>query len=90
MRTRRTVVVRGRVQGVFFRSSTKKQARAVGVEGWIRNRPDGSVEAVFEGAPEAVEALVAWCRQGPRSARVDDVQVSQEPAAGLKGFEIRR
>ena len=90
MRTRRTVVVRGRVQGVFFRSSTKKQARAVGVDGWIRNRPDGSVEAVFEGAPEAVEALVAWCRQGPRSARVDDVQVSQEAAAGLKGFEIRR
>ena len=83
MRIRSTVVVQGRVQGVFFRSSTRKQARAANVDGWVRNRPDGSVEAVFEGAPEDVETLVAWCRQGPRSAQVDDLQVSREPAAGL-------
>ena len=89
MRIRRTVVVRGRVQGVFFRGSAEQQARAVDVDGWIRNRPDGSVEAVFEGTPEAVETLVAWCRHGPRWARVDDLQVSQQPAAGLTGFEIR-
>jgi acylphosphatase len=83
------VVVRGRVQGVLFRGSTQEQARARSVDGWVRNQRDGSVEAVFEGAPEAVEALVRWCREGPRWAQVDDVDVADEPPERLVGFEIR-
>jgi acylphosphatase len=88
------VIVRGRVQGVAFRYATADEARRAGVAGWVRNRPDGSVEAVFEGARTAVETLLAFVRRGPRAARVDDVEVSEEPLAGdrLAGdedFEIR-
>ena len=88
-RIRRRVTVSGRVQGVAFRASTRAEARRHGVEGWVRNRADGSVEAVFEGAPAAVEALVAWCRQGPRFARVEGVEVREEALEGLAGFELR-
>ncbi len=84
------MIARGQVQGVFFRGSTAEEARARGVDGWVRNRHDGAVEAVFEGPPEAVAALVAWCREGPRWARVDALEVEDKPAGGLRGFEIRR
>ena len=83
-------VVRGRVQGVSYRAWTKKQAEKHGVAGWVRNRPDRTVEALFTGSPEAVEALLTACRRGPFAARVDGIEVSEEaePAA-LAGFEIR-
>ena len=86
---RRRVVVRGRVQGVWFRGSTEAEARAAGVAGWVRNRPDGSVEAVFEGPPEAVERLLAFCRRGPRAARVDTVEEVEEAPEGLTDFRVR-
>lgn len=86
---RRRVVVHGLVQGVYFRDTTRRRAISVDVAGWVRNRPDGTVEAVFEGAPAAVEQLVAFCREGPRSARVDRVEIETEPPEGLAGFAIR-
>lgn len=79
-------MVHGRVQGVGFRFATEARARQRGVAGWIRNRPDGTVEAVFEGEPEAVEGLVEHCREGPRGARVDRIEVHEEPPEGLRGF----
>ena len=88
-RIRRRVWVSGRVQGVAFRAATQSQARAGAVAGWVRNLPDGRVEAVFEGEATAVEALVAWCREGPRWARVDDVAVRDEPPEGLPDFRVR-
>ena len=88
-RIRRRVVVHGRVQGVFFRDSTRDEAEGAGVAGWVRNRDDGSVEAVFEGSADAVERLVEWCRSGPRRADVDDVDESDEEPEGLSGFEVR-
>jgi acylphosphatase len=86
---RRRVVVQGHVQGVFFRETTKRRALSAGVAGWVRNKSDGSVEAVFEGERGAVEALVAFAREGPRGARVDWVDVESEEPEGLGGFEIR-
>jgi acylphosphatase len=86
---RRRVIVKGRVQGVWFRGATQAEARAAGVAGWVRNRPDGSVEAVFEGPPAQVARLLAFCRQGPPSARVDGVEELEEPPEGLVGFSIR-
>jgi acylphosphatase len=86
---RRRVVVQGHVQGVFFRETTRRRALAVGAAGWVRNLPDGSVEAVFEGEREAVERLVAFVREGPRGARVDWVDVVSEDPEELSGFEIR-
>jgi acylphosphatase len=83
------VVVRGFVQGVGFRYSAARAARARGVSGWVRNRPDGTVEAVFEGEPEAVEAMVRWFEEGPRGAEVRDAAVFDEPPQGLNGFGIR-
>ena len=83
------VIVRGRVQGVAFRAYTREAARRAGVRGWVRNRPDGSVEAAFEGARGAVEAMLGFVRRGPRAARVDAVEVIDEPLAGDLGFEIR-
>lgn len=80
--------ISGRVQGVWFRESAKKAAEALGVVGWVRNRPDGRVEGVFEGPAGAVEQLVAWCRHGPERARVDALHVEDEPATG--GFEAFR
>lgn len=87
---RRRVVVRGDVQGVFFRDSARSEATSRGVSGWIRNCSDGSVEAVFEGSAADVEALVEWCRSGPSRASVSDVEVvEEEPRGGSGGFEVR-
>jgi acylphosphatase len=86
---RRHVVVHGRVQGVFFRDSTRQRARQHGVAGWVRNNWDGTVEAVFEGEPEAVERLVEFCRRGPRGAEVERVGVADEEPEGLSGFDVR-
>jgi acylphosphatase len=85
----RRVVVSGRVQGVFFRDSTRAAATARGVAGWVRNRDDGSVEAWFEGEEEAVDALVRWTHSGPPRAEVAGVEVSEVAPAGLDGFAIR-
>ena len=82
------VVVSGRVQGVNFRWYTLQQAERLGVHGWVRNLPDGRVEAVIEGGAAAVDGLVAWMHQGPPSARVDDVTVEAVTPAGLDGFRI--
>jgi acylphosphatase len=82
-------VVSGRVQGVFFRDTTRRRAEAAGVAGWIRNTPEGAVEAVFEGDPDAVEELVEFCRRGPSRAEVAEVEVLGEEAEGLSGFEVR-
>jgi acylphosphatase len=87
--TRSRVIVHGHVQGVFFRDTTRRLARERGVAGWVRNRPDGLVEAVFEGEPEAVDALIEFSRSGPRGAAVARVEVSEEEPEGLEGFEIR-
>jgi len=86
---RARVVVLGRVQGVWLRDSCRREALARDVAGWVRNRMDGTVEAVFEGAPDAVAAMVAWCRMGPPRADVSGVEVSEEPPEGLVGFRIR-
>lgn len=86
---RRRVVVHGRVQGVWFRESTRRVAEQHGVAGWVRNRPDGTVEALFEGRSVDVEQVVAWCREGPPRARVDQVEVRDEPPQGLAGFVVR-
>jgi acylphosphatase len=86
---RSRVTVHGRVQGVFFRDTTRRLAAARGVAGWVRNCPDGSVEAVFEGAPEVVEAMIEFCREGPRGAQVERVDVREEEPKGLAGFEVR-
>jgi acylphosphatase len=83
------VIVRGRVQGVAFRAWTADEARRAGVAGWVRNRPDGSVEAAFEGARSAVERLLAFVRRGPRAALVEGVEAFEEPVAGDRWFEIR-
>jgi acylphosphatase len=85
---RARVRVRGRVQGVFFRESTRRAALEEGVAGHVRNLPDGSVEAVFEGAPEAVERLVAFARAGPPDAEVREVEVADEPPEGARGFAV--
>jgi acylphosphatase len=81
--------VHGHVQGVFFRDSCRREAEARGLAGWIANRPDGAVEAVFEGDPDAVAALVDFCRHGPRGADVASVDESPEDPEGLSGFQVR-
>jgi acylphosphatase len=86
---RRRITVRGRVQGVFFRDSTREQAQRQDLAGWVRNRGDGTVEVVVEGAPESVERLVAFCRDGPPRADVDEVEVHEEQPEGLRSFEVR-
>jgi acylphosphatase len=87
--TRRRVIVSGRVQGVFFRDSVHRRAEAGGVTGWVRNTPDGTVEAVFEGDPAVVDELVDFCRRGPSRAEVTSVQVVEEEPEGLSGFQVR-
>ena len=82
-------MVRGTVQGVFFRASCQREAATRGVAGWVSNRPDDAVEAVFEGEDAAVEALVEWCRQGPPRAEVSGVHVTDEEPEGLSGFDVR-
>jgi acylphosphatase len=85
---RRRVTVHGRVQGVFFRDSTRERANSHGVNGWARNMPDGSVEAVLEGAPEAVDRVVHFLRSGPRRADVEWIDVEDQEPEGLRGFSI--
>jgi acylphosphatase len=85
---RRRVIVHGRVQGVFFRDTVRRMAQSRGVSGWVSNRGDGAVEAVFEGDPEAVESMLRFCRRGPECAVVDRVEEFQEEPEGLEGFRI--
>lgn len=84
------VRIRGRVQGVWFRGATQEQARRHGVDGWVRNCDDGAVEAVFEGAAQAVAALLAFARRGPPAARVESVEELPETPSGERGFDVRR
>jgi acylphosphatase len=86
---RRRVIVRGLVQGVFFRDSMRRLAHRHGVSGWVANRADGAVEAVFEGEADAVERLVAFSRKGPRGAQVESVEVTEEEPEDLSGFAVR-
>jgi acylphosphatase len=88
IRTR--VVAHGMVQGVFFRDSCRRAAKAAGVAGWVRNRHDGTVEAVFEGTEDQVGTMLDWCRSGPPMARVLHLEAHDERAEGLTSFEIRR
>jgi len=90
MKTRAHVFVSGRVQGVFFRQKTKQQAESFGVTGWVRNLPDGRVEAVFEGEEEAVKALVEYCHHGSSYARVTNIDASWEDYRGeFSDFKMR-
>jgi acylphosphatase len=84
----RRVVVRGLVQGVFFRDTCRARAVEAGVAGWVRNRSDGAVEALFEGPEDAVASLVAWCRAGPSAARVESVDVFDAEPTGQTGFAV--
>jgi acylphosphatase len=83
------VVVHGRVQGVWFRETVRRAAVAAGVGGWARNRADGTVEVLLEGAPDAVERVIDICRQGPPRAEVERVDIAAEQPRGLAGFEVR-
>ncbi|RNJ26007.1 acylphosphatase [Halosegnis longus] len=89
-RTRAHVFVSGRVQGVFYRATTRDAARERGVDGWVENLDDGRVEAVFEGPREQVAAMVEWCHEGSPQARVEDVTVEYTDPEGEDGFAIRR
>jgi acylphosphatase len=86
--SRAHVVVTGRVQGVFFRAETRDRAASLGLNGWVRNNPDGSVEAVFEGDRERVSSMVEWCRRGPSHAQVENVDVAWEDPTGESGFAV--
>jgi acylphosphatase len=83
------VLVRGNVQGVFFRVETRNRARSLGVDGWVRNTAEGAVEAVFEGEDDRVESMVEWCRRGPAGAQIDDVDMTWAEPEGERGFAIR-
>jgi acylphosphatase len=87
--TARDVVIHGLVQGVFFRGACLDEASAAGVRGWVRNEYDGTVAAHFEGSPQAVEAMVEWCRKGPRHAVVQRVDVAESTPEGHARFEVR-
>ncbi len=87
---RANVVISGKVQGVFFRMETLEEARKTGVSGWVKNKQDGTVEAVFEGEKALVDSVIQWCRQGPPVSRVDNVDIEWEPYTGkFTGFSIR-
>lgn len=86
---RARVLISGRVQGVYFRDTCRRLAARHGVGGWVRNLGDGRVEAVFEGADDGVDRMVAWAREGPREARVEDITVQAEPPEGLTDFRVR-
>jgi acylphosphatase len=89
-RTRAHVFVSGNVQGVYYRATTRDEAQARDVDGWVRNLSDGRVEAVFEGPEDAVEEMVEWCHTGSPAANVDDVSVEYEAPEGENGFRVRR
>jgi len=89
MHARVHLFIEGRVQGVFYRSFTREQAGDFGLSGWVRNLHDGRVEAVFEGPKERIEQVIVACQKGPPGARVSHMDISWEPPAGEKGFEIR-
>jgi acylphosphatase len=84
----RRVVVHGTVQGVFFREATRRRAESRGVRGWVRNNEDGTVEALFEGDPEAVDAMVRFVHEGPGAAQVKHVDVEEAQPEGLDGFRV--
>jgi acylphosphatase len=86
---RARVVIRGRVQGVFFRAEAGERARSLGLAGWVRNNPDGTVEAVFQGDRDRVESMLAWCRRGPAAANVEDVEVEWTETRDEHGFVSR-
>jgi len=88
-RTRAHVYVSGKVQGVYFRATTRDEAQKRDVDGWVRNLDDGRVEAVFEGPEEAVEGMVAFCHEGSSAARVEDVEVTSGDPQGEEGFRVR-
>jgi acylphosphatase len=89
-RERAHVYVSGQVQGVFFRDSARERAEQLGLAGWVKNLPDGRVEAVFDGPPEKVREMIQWCEQGPSHATVEDVDAEfEEPHEDLEGFEVR-
>ena len=84
------VYISGQVQGVFFRDSARERAEQLGLAGWVRNLPDGRVEAIFEGPSQKVREMVQWCEEGPSHAEVEDVEAEIEASAGdLEGFEVR-
>jgi len=89
-RTRARVLVSGKVQGVYYRATTRDTAEEHGVDGWVRNLRDGRVEAVFEGPEDAVAAMVEWCHEGSPAASVDGVEVEYGDPEGVDGFEVRR
>ena len=83
------VRIHGRVQGVFFRAETRSRAASLGLAGWVRNAPDGSVEALFEGDPVQVASMVEWCRRGPSGAHVNEIEVLEEEAGQAeRGFRV--
>jgi len=87
---RARVIISGRVHGVFFRMETLEKAEKSGVSGWVKNKHDGTVEAVFEGEKALVDTVIHWCRQGPPASRVDNVKLEWEPFTGeFSGFTIR-
>ncbi|SFS07615.1 acylphosphatase [Halomicrobium zhouii] len=88
--TRAHVFVSGKVQGVFYRATTREEARKRGVDGWVKNLSDGRVEAVFEGPEDAVEEMVEWCHEGSDRAHVEDVEIEYDEPEGFDSFEIRR
>jgi acylphosphatase len=85
---RKRVVIHGRVQGVFFRETTRRRAEARVIAGWVWNRPDGAVEVVLEGERGSVDSLVRFCHEGPRGAEVERVEVTDEEPEGLRGFVV--
>jgi acylphosphatase len=86
---RTRVRIHGRVQGVFFRAEARSRAESLGIAGWVRNAPDGSVEALFEGEPDRVDSMVEWCRRGPSGAHVTEVEVFEEEAGQAeRGFRV--
>jgi len=90
MTKRVRVIISGRVQGVCYRANTQEMATELGLSGWVRNRPDGKVEAVFEGTSEKVEKAIDWCRQGPPSAMVTGLEIhNEEPEEHYTGFKIK-
>lgn len=91
MRKQAHVLMKGRVQGIFFRAFVRQQAEALGLSGWVRNTPDGRVEAVFSGEKDKIKEMIEKCRHGPPLAKVTEVEVSwQKPKEFFSGFEIRR